>query len=1008
MKIALLLFLMIGIFCQGLYGQETFPRNDVKDQRTRAFVFKNATIVTNDQQTIENGVLMIKDGKIEYAGASRAIPDGYTVVDLEGKFIYPGLVDIYSSYGLPAVKTPERTWGGVEQIQSKTRGAYNANQAIRSEYAAAEEFATDEKSATKLRNLGFGAVLSFRPDGVARGTSAFVALGQDTENKLVLNPAVAAHYSFNKGSSTQDYPVSTMGYIALLRQTYLDADWYKSLPVKPFIDQSLISWNEIQQLPQIFETNNWLALLRADKVGDEFGKQYIIKGSGDEYRRIKEVKSTNAPLIIPLNFPEAFDVDDPLDATKLSLQQMLHWELSPSNPGKLEENGITFAITTYKTESGKFWTNVRKAIKHGLSEAGALKALTSTPARLVNMENMVGSLEKGMLANFLITSGNIFAEDAIIYENWIQGKKYIINAIDEPDIAGKYALNFNGNNYDLEISGKPGKPQARIILNDTTDVNVKATTRGELITLNFNIKDEKASTGDIRFSGWMAGRNMKGSGQTGDGEWVSWNATYQGDLPEKEKKEEDKKADNPPAGEVLYPFLGYGNAEVPQPKTFLFRNATVWTNEDGGIMENTDVLVKNGKIAKISASLTDRDAEVIDATGKHLTSGIIDEHSHIAASSINDVAVNSGMVRIGDVVNPDDINIYRQLAGGVTAAQILHGSANPIGGQSALIKFRWGAGPEEMKIKGADGFIKFALGENVKRSRSRSSKRFPQTRMGVEQVFVDAFSNALVYEKEWETYNKLSSKQKASVIKPRRDLMQEAMLEIIRGERFISCHSYVQSEINMLMHVADDFGFTVNTFTHILEGYKVADKMAAHGAGGSSFADWWAYKWEVRYAIPYNPKLMQMAGVTVAVNSDDPEMARRLNQEAAKSVKYGGMNEEDAWKMVTLNPAKLLHLDDRMGSIKAGKDADLVLWNDNPLSIYAKAEKTMVDGVVYYDVAEDQQKRQVIREERARLIARMKEAKKGGEPTQKPFETTTVEFHCDVIVGDNFLYTGEH
>ena len=372
------------------------------------------------------------------------------------------------------------------------------------------------------------------------------------------------------------------------------------------------------------------------------------------------------------------------------------------------------------------------------------------------------------------------------------------------------------------------------------------------------------------------------------------------------------------------------------------------------------------------------------------------------------MATNSGMVRIGDVINPDDINIYRQLAGGVTAAQILHGSANPIGGQSALIKFRWGAGPEGMKIEGADGYIKFALGENVKRSRSRSSTRFPQTRMGVEQVYVDAFSNALEYEKEWQAYNKLNARQKPTAIKPRRDLVHEAMLEIIRSERFISCPSYVQSEINMLMHVAEHFGFKVNTFTHILEGYKVADKMAAHGAGGSTFADWWAYKWEVRYAIPYNPQLMQMAGVTVAVNSDDPEMARRLNQEAAKSVKYGGMSEEDAWKMVSLNPAKLLHLDDRTGSVKAGKDADLVLWNDNPLSIYAKAEKTMVDGVIYYDMDEDRKKRKAIREERARLTARMKAAKKGGDPTRKPFETSTIGFHCDVIVGDNFLYLGEN
>ncbi|MDN5213834.1 amidohydrolase family protein [Fulvivirgaceae bacterium BMA12] len=1008
MKRVLSLILMIGIGSFTLRGQVTFPRNDVKDERSRAFIFKNATIIVDHQHTIKNGMLMIKDGKIQNVAQTLNVPEGYTVIDLEGKFVYPGLIDIYTSYGLPAVKKIQNNFWGREQIQSATKGAYNANQAIKPEYAAAEEFAMNSEKAKKLRNLGFGSVLSFRADGIARGSSVFATLGNDSENVSMLNTAVAAHYSFNKGSSTQSYPVSAMGYIALLRQTYLDAEWYKSLKTKPFTDQSLVAWNQLQSLPQIFETNNWLQLLRADRVGDEFGKQYIIKGGGDEYKRIQEVKATGASLIIPLNFPEAFDVEDPLDAMKLSLKQMLHWELAPTNPGILEKNGIEFAITTHRVESGKFWKNLRKAIGHGLSEETALKALTTIPARLINMDDMVGSLKTGMVANFLVTSGNLFSKDVVIYENWIQGKRYVINPMDQLELAGKYDLNFMGNSYNLEISGKPGKHSAKIIINDTTSVKVKMKVQRELVTLNFDIGDKEISDKEIRFSGWVDGKDIQGRGQLGNGDWVSWQALHRDDLSEEDKADPVADKADSDYGKVLYPYLGYGNAQVPTQKSLLFKNATVWTNESDGIMQNTDVLVKQGKIVKIGKNISDKAAEVIDATGKHLTSGIIDEHTHIAATSINDVATNSSMVRIGDVINPDDINIYRQLSGGVTAAQILHGSANPIGGQSALIKFRWGASPEAMKIKGADNYIKFALGENVKRSRSTASRRYPQTRMGVEQVYMDAFTNALEYEKEWKSYNKLSTRQKATADKPRRDLVHEAMLEIIRGQRFISCHSYVQSEINMLMHVADHFGFKVNTFTHILEGYKVADKMAAHGVGGSTFADWWAYKWEVRYAIPYNPILMQMAGVTVAINSDDAEMARRLNQEAAKSVKYGGMSEEDAWKMVTLNPAKLLHLDDRMGSIKVGKDADLVLWIDNPLSIYAKAEKTMVDGIIYYDMQEDLKKRKFIQHERARLVHKMKEAKKGGASTQKPFETSHVEFHCDVIVGDHVLYLGEH
>ena len=305
-----------------------------------------------------------------------------------------------------------------------------------------------------------------------------------------------------------------------------------------------------------------------------------------------------------------------------------------------------------------------------------------------------------------------------------------------------------------------------------------------------------------------------------------------------------------------------------------------------------------------------------------------------------------------------------------------------------MIKYRWGATPDQMKIKGADGFIKFALGENVKRSSNSNSVRYPQTRMGVEQVFRDSFSRAQAYQK--------AGKNK------RRDLAMDTISEIINGERFITSHSYVQSEINMLMKVAEDYDFNINTFTHILEGYKVADKMAAHGVGGSTFSDWWAYKWEVRYAIPYNAALMTQAGVTVAINSDSREMSRRLNQEAAKSVKYGGMSEEEVWKMVTLNPAKLLHLDDRMGSIKKGKDADIVVWNQNPLSIYAIADMTLVDGRIYYSRTKDLQARAQVQQERMRLINKLHQANANGEKaSHKP--SAQPDWHCDSMHGYEHL-----
>ncbi len=450
---------------------------------------------------------------------------------------------------------------------------------------------------------------------------------------------------------------------------------------------------------------------------------------------------------------------------------------------------------------------------------------------------------------------------------------------------------------------------------------------------------------------------------------------------------------------MIYPFGAYGNKEIPKAETILIRNATVWTMEDDTrVLENTDVLIQDGKIKAVGKNLSAAGARVIDGTGKHVTPGIIDEHSHIGAAAINDRASNSSMVRIGDVLDSEDQEIYRALSGGVTAIQVLHGSANPIGGQSGIIKLRWGHTPEDLKIKDADGFIKFALGENVKRSSSNSSIRFPQTRMGVEQVFVDAFQSARDYEKKWQAWEALSEDEQKTAEKPRKDLAMETMLEILNGERFISCHSYVQSEINMLMKVAERFGFRVNTFTHILEGYKVADKMAEHGVGASTFSDWWAYKWEVRYAIPYNSAIMMREGVVTAVNSDDASLMRRLNQEAAKAVKYGDLEEYEALKMATINPAKLLHLDDHTGSIKVGKDADVVVWSDHPLSIYTRAEQTIVDGTVYFDMNKDQQMKAAITAERARLIEKMREAKAGGAGTRPARSTMRHYFECEDLL----------
>ncbi|HNP19623.1 MAG TPA: amidohydrolase family protein [Fulvivirga sp.] len=999
-KILLSTCLLIWVtFC---FAQDNFPINGVKDKRSDSYAFVNATIHTDYQTTIENAVMLIKDGVIQQVGSGISIPKGYTTIDLKGKHLYPSFVEIYGSYGLPDPEKPGRfSWGAAEKIEPQKKGAYNANDAIRSYYKASKEFSIDKNESKSLRNIGFGTVSSFMKDGIARGSSVIATLGASSDNEVVIKENGAAYYSLNRGSSEQYFPVSEMGSIALLRQTYLDAQWYKSS--HPFTDIALDGWIANQSLPQIFELGNKYTLLSADAVGDEFGVQYIIKGAGDEYQQITAVKATRAPLIVPVNFPSAYDVSDPIDAMQVSLADMKNWELAPTNPGVLASNGVSFALTTSDLKNkADFIKNIRTALKYNLTEAQALEALTMTPARLLKVDNQVGSLQKNKLANFLITSGKIFDDKTVIYENWVQGEQFVVNKEDAVVKTGDYKLTIGDKNYKVAVSGDPGSYSFKIVVNDSTNINITQKLVDNLITLSYKPENEETVT----LSGWKTSDGWKGQWQAKSDLWNAWQLTFDSAAESKtdDSNKEDKEGDNKnDLGNVIYPFVAFGNQTLPAQETMLITNATVWTNESEGILENTDILIQNGKIAKIGKSLTATGAKVIDGTGMHLTSGIIDEHSHIALRSVNDVAVNSSLVRMKDVIDPEDIDIYRQLSGGVTASQLLHGSANPIGGQSAIVKLRWGSTPEQMLIKDADPFIKFALGENVKRSSNSSSIRYPQTRMGVEQVYVDAFTNAQAYAKEWDAYNALSSKEKARTSAPRKDLVNEAMLEILRGKRFITCHSYVQSEINMLMKVADDFGFHVNTFTHILEGYKVADKMKAHGTGGSTFADWWAYKWEVRYAIPYNATLMHNEGVTVAINSDDAEMGRRLNQEAAKSVKYGNMSEEDAWKMVTLNPAKLLHLDDHMGSIKVGKDADVVLWTDNPLSIYAVVDKTIIDGKVYFDNEKDELMRKNILLERERLISKMKGDKKAGKPVQRAKKKSFHNFHCDDIVDRHLI-----
>ena len=966
------LFVCVQLSAFIAVGQQSFPVNGVADKRTGNYAFTNATIVKDAQTSIPNATLIIKEGKIVAVGTQLTIPADAAVIDCRGKYIYPSFIDIYSDYGIPI---PQRAPGGFNfnspgQITSNTKGAYGWNQAIKSEINGANIFTVDDSKAKGLREIGFGTVLTHQKDGIARGTGTVVTLKNGQENLVMLKQKASANYSFNRGTSTQTYPSSLMGSIALLRQSFLDGQWYKNAkPADEGVNLSLQAWNDNLNLPLIFEANDKWNDLRADRIGDEFGVQFILKAGGNEYQRMQQMIATKASFILPLNFPETPDVEDPNDARFIALQELKNWEMAPSNPGAFEKAGINFCLTTADMKDLKqFLSNLRKAMEYGLTETKALEALTKNPATLLNIYNETGSIDAGKWANFIITDGPVFAEKTTLLQNWIQGEEYVIKQDAEKNVKGIYNLRITSatGNVSFPLIVKNNN-SADIIAKDT--VTTKFSHDGKMVKINFT--ETKKSKKGFRLSGVNNNGVWNGTGVDSTGTQLWWTASFE--KTETDKEDSVKKKTTPSLGKVTYPNEAYGWTVAPKQETILIKNVTLWTSEKEGVLSNTDILVENGKIAAVGKNLNNSSAKVIDGTGKHLTPGIIDEHSHIAAASINEGGQSvSSEVRIGDNLDPDDIDIYRQLSGGVTTSHILHGSANTIGGQTQLIKLRWGSDDNELKFKGADGFIKFALGENVKRTGSQNNNRFPDTRMGVEQVQMDAFTRAKDYE------NALKGPNGKYV---RRDLELDALVEIMNKTRFITCHSYVASEIVETMRMAEKFGFKINTFTHILEGYKVADKMKTHGANASTFSDWWAYKMEVQDAIPYNPGIMHAVGLNVAINSDDAEMARRLNQEAAKSIKYAKMSEEDALKMVTINPAVMLHVDKTVGSIKVGKDADLVLWSDDPLSIYAKALVTIVDGIVYFDREKDKQLRMEIKAERNRIIQKMLEEKKGGGAT---------------------------
>jgi imidazolonepropionase-like amidohydrolase len=992
------------LFPTAVLAQVQAPHNGPVALVQPAVALTNARLHPSAFEPVITGTLLLQGDTIASIGERVRIPDGAVVIDLHGRHVWPAFVEPFSDLGMPGLTAAEK--GEVPN------GTHHWSPAVRASTQSAALYVADAQRARAMREQGYATVATHRRQGLIQGVGAVVLLADRGPTEDVFVSHATAHFSLRKGNVGGTYPTSLTGSIALLRQVLHDVRWHSTQPKKEQLDIELHALGAQLDLPLFFEAYDRNDVLRIAELGKEFGLRFIVKGNGDEYVRQQEILGTGMSLVLPLRLPTATDVSDPYEALEVSLAQLKHWELAPHNATRMHRVDRPVAFTTHGLAApADLWGNVRTMLAAGTDTALLFAGLTSVPAELLGLQRRCGALRPGMLANVIVTDGHVFSHERQLLETWVAGQRFLHAPPEHALLQGTYDLGLNGAVHNMVVSGRgtSTKVVVKAAEGDTTSIPVVFEREGELVRLFFP-GDRLGLSGTVRLNGvvHLPGALWDGQGQLPDGTWTNWTAVRQREgihqtVP-KLNALDSLWAQAP--GDVWYPMTGHGVRTLPTPQDVIFRNATVWTNGPKGILRGTDVLVADGLIRAVGERLSPaeflprgRTAVEVNATGKHLTCGIVDEHSHIAISGgANEYGqAVSSEVRIADVIDPDDVDIYRNLAGGVTTAQLLHGSANPIGGQSALVKLRWGAPASAYPIRGAPGFIKFALGENVKRSNSTDRERYPQTRMGVERCIEDAFLRAKAFEQERTRVAESTRRTKTPPPAPRRDLELEPLAEILRGERYITCHSYVQSEITMLMDLGERLGFKVNTFTHVLEGYKVADSMRLHGANASTFSDWWAYKFEVYEAIPHNGALLQEQGVNVAFNSDNAETARRLNQEAAKAVKYGGVPEEEAWKFVTLNPARMLHLDHRMGSVEPGKDADLVLWNTNPLSMDAWAERTYVDGLLLYDRSGADAARSAATAERERLIAKMLAAKKAGATTQAAHAQEKGHWHCDTL-----------
>lgn len=1003
MKMLLRALVVIGLITTVLFASVT-AQGPAKLKPT-AFAITNTTVVPKPGSEMTKVTLVIRDGLVQAIGADVKPPADAEVIDGKSLVIYPGFIDAGNTWGVDtALRRSESGPPEPVDLASESLAATKPDnrKGMTPEFDVATALKAEDETANAWREQGIVARLAIPDGNILGGQSALIVHNGAAPRNAIVKSNIAVHGGIRTLGGQGGYPSTLMGAVAHFRQFMYDAGYQSrlqtafksgSVGTRPAFDPALDITAAIIEgkVPLVLEADTRDEITRALEVCKEFKVKPIIFGCSEAWRLVDRLKAEDVTCIVRLAFPEkarmqarrrggfgAFDPggsDESPQARDLPAKVVKDFERrhqeEVKNLSVLVNAGVRCAISGHNVEStDKFLTKVRKVIAEGVPADKALAALTQSPASLLGVERLFGEIGVGRPAYLVAFTGGKFTDDkAKVRYVFAEGNKFEIGA--------------ETTSTNSSLSSDPKEREG--------ELKERIASKKERLERMKSFAERPPEAGTDKTGNEKGRRGRPGGGPGGAARLQEMMSQLEKDIkddeeelvktrkqlndpnfkpeakkpeeqkaPEKkaeEKKPEEKKPEEKQA-EAKTPAKGEGRPARPELASeveadrkptirtkgnVLLKGGTVLTVTKGTFVG--DVLIQGGKIKEVGQNLAaPAGTATIDATGLYVMPGIIDTHSHFSISGgVNEATLSVvPEVRVRDVVDSDDVQIYRALAGGVTMARLLHGSANCIGGQDAVVKLKYGAPSNEMVVASTKG-VKFALGENVK----RSDGRFPNTRLGVEAVMVRSFTEAQEYKRKWKEYE--DSKGSASPkIEPRRDLRLEALAEILDGTIKVHSHCYRSDEILMLLRVADRFGFKVKSLQHVLEGYKIAAEIAAHGASVSTFSDWWAYKIEAFDAIPQNASLLTEAGVMAIMKSDSNELMRHLNTEAAKAMKYGGISEEQALKMVTINPATQLSLNDRTGSIEVGKDGDIAIFNGHPLSGYARCEMTLVEGEVYF------------------------------------------------------------